>query len=90
MQPHLLDKVLSWLVVCLKTGFWYRDLVRHSGGHRHSVCDHQRLCDRRHLRLHPSSGLRLQVWTVCWSGASRGRVRTVRLLVIVKVLLAFD
>lgn len=56
---------------------WFRNLVWHSGGYRHLVCHHQRLCHRRHLRLHPSSRLCLQVRTVCRSGSSRGGVRVI-------------
>lgn len=51
-----------------------RDLVWHSGRHRHPVRHHQCLCHCRYLRLHPSPCLRLQVWTLCRSGPSRGRV----------------
>lgn len=62
------------ITLCLIVCVCGRDLVWHSGGHRHLVCHHQRLCHRCYLRLHPSPRLRLQVRTLCWSGPSRGGV----------------
>lgn len=70
----LIFSCVIWFLAIRYRFIVFRDLVWHSGGYRHLVCHHQRLCHRCYLRLHPSPCLRLQVWTLCWSRSSRGRV----------------